>query len=132
MRIEWTKDLETGIEKIDNEHKILVGWLNSLENIDSTNIEEMKKVFEGLEEYTRTHFKNEESLMDEYNYTHKPQHCEFHQAFIKEIQQYKKLALRNNITFSKSTQKFLADWLVKHIQGVDFKMSQEMKQNGAQ
>lgn len=65
MAIEWTQDLSTGSDEIDNQHKELFRRINSL--LDACNQgkgrEEIGKTVQFLEDYVITHFSAEEEYM---------------------------------------------------------------------
>lgn len=127
MKVEWTSDLETGIERVDEQHKVLVDILNRLNDINSTDNEEMEDIFDELYDYATYHFMNEECLMLKNDYVGAKEHCKFHNDFKFQIQKYRELFKKNNITFSKSTQKYLLEWFISHIRGTDIQMASALK-----
>ena len=64
--IEWSPECNVNINKIDEQHKKLVGIINKLYEAlaDETRIKELiRKVIEDLLDYTKYHFGTEEDLM---------------------------------------------------------------------
>ena len=70
MRVQWSDDLTTGIDKIDNQHKNLIIKVNEL--LQAINAGKGKRqigsMLEFLGEYVVEHFSTEEEYMKEYNY----------------------------------------------------------------
>ena len=118
---EWKNDYSVGIVKIDEQHKVLVGFLNEL--YDSMKAgkgkDTLDTVLKNLVEYTKTHFATEESLFKLYKYpdyvSHKQKHDKL-AAYVLEIKQkFDSGQISNPIQITN----FLKDWLSKHIMGTD-------------
>ncbi|MGB8226367.1 MAG: hemerythrin domain-containing protein, partial [Sedimentisphaerales bacterium] len=67
---EWTDELSVGNELIDSQHKRLIGFINDFYNAaDKDNNEAaIRKAVGNLTYYVKTHFSDEENLMEKYNY----------------------------------------------------------------
>ena len=78
----WKKDNETGMKKIDQQHKEIHARLNQLINILNHNcsIERISDFVECLEEYTMSHFRMEEEYMIETKYPGYVSHSNLHTA----------------------------------------------------
>lgn len=132
MRVEWTKDLETGIKNIDEEHRNLVSILNELDGISSRDVDKMKEVFNRLVDYTEYHFSNEEGLMNSTSYEcteDYADHCAFHKNFRERVLEFRDVSDRKGLSFSKSIQKFLLNWFVSHIKKTDQEMVNFVKKD---
>ncbi|WP_461257916.1 bacteriohemerythrin [Treponema sp. R80B11-R83G3] len=135
MDYKWDKSLETGHEKIDEQHKQLFATLNKIieESQQGRGKDEIYKTLDFLSQYTIMHFLMEEKLQKEYGYpdyaTHKKSHDDF-KATVKEL---------TNTLIEKGPQKELidtavktvGDWLILHIKGSDIKMAAYLKSKGA-
>lgn len=124
----WDSNFETGIELIDQQHKVLVDILNKLAahlaNLSGSIV--LNEIFDELIAYTDYHFKTEEGIWSSYFaedewYT---MHEATHGTFIGEI-----LALKNNDD-QKSLDDivhdivtFLSKWLAYHILDTDKRMA---------
>jgi len=65
MHIEWTEDLNTGIQVIDSQHHRIVQYINKLYDIQNTHDrKQVEQVLDELVDYTLSHFAFEESLME--------------------------------------------------------------------
>ena len=66
MTIVWTKDLNTGIDVIDEQHKSIADYINNLERaIKQQDRTAVGQVLDELVDYTLSHFAFEESLQEE-------------------------------------------------------------------
>ena len=84
---EFTKDLETGVAKIDEQHKELINRANNLMAMGSKAFspEETEKTLNHLSDYVSHHFAEEEELQKSCNYPKYEQHKALHDGFKKEI-----------------------------------------------
>lgn len=131
MALEWTQDLSTDSDEIDNQHKELFRRINSL--LDACNQgkgrEEVGKTLQFLEDYVITHFSAEEEYMQRYNYhgysTHKAQHL----GFIKDFTDLKKQLQEEGpaIQVIIRTNHLLVDWILNHIRRIDKTMGAFLK-----
>lgn len=75
----WTKQFETGAQKLDQQHRILIENINRLEellNVTNPTLAELKTMVDlvdYLEGYANIHFKGEEQCMEA---SHCPAHAE--------------------------------------------------------
>jgi len=70
MAIKWTPNLSVGVDFIDEQHKI---WFEKADQLFSAGQrgeakEYILQMFDFLEEYTNTHFRDEEEYMASINY----------------------------------------------------------------
>jgi hemerythrin len=122
--IQWTEKLSVGVKQFDDEHKKLVGMLNELFDgmMAGKGKDVLGKVLDGLIEYTKSHFANEERLMVTYGYpelaTHKFEHDSLAKQVLEVQRKYKE---GGSAVLSMDVLNFLKGWLEKHIQGSDKK-----------
>ncbi len=123
----WKKEFEFGIPEVDNQHKRLIEIGNSLFELvnDDTRedyFDEIVAMLKELENYTVTHFRDEEKLFDAVDYIGSMSHKFEHKLFVKKLEGY-----MANLETIDSNQKetliellnFVADWLVLHIVKTD-------------
>ena len=127
MSYQWDASLETGYEKVDNQHKQLVSTLNSL--IESSkqgkDKEEIFKVVDFMTGYAIMHFKTEEDLMVKYEYNDYYVHKQYHEEFKVTVGELTKRLVDEGPTerMISIVTSVIGDWLVNHIKGDDFKMA---------
>jgi hemerythrin len=113
----WKDEYSVGIFEIDSQHRRLIAILNRLysemweenvnENIDTAITE--------LMDYTMTHFKFEEALMDRYGYPKAAEHKAVHSKLTQEVYAYKSVIDKNRPVNPLEVIPFLKEWLSHHI-----------------
>ena len=71
--------------------------------------------------YTKTHFKNEERIMQQHNYIHLVEHQAEHNKFVAQVEDLYEKYKSGSLAITISLINFLKTWLVDHIQGSDKK-----------
>lgn len=120
-KIIWDASYSVGIEKIDEQHKEILGLINRLDNYLKNGVteKEIEEVANELFDYAEFHFRTEEDLMEKYLYPMKAEHIEEHRKFVKKINEIK----NEKDLFTKGLEiiTFLYDWLLNHISTEDKK-----------
>lgn len=124
----WNQNLETGIKKIDDQHKELVNKITELLEMAKnpiTNGVKVKQIISFLENYVKEHFSTEEALMKVKKYPEMVYHAREHQYFTSEFLKLKEKLNQDGITLEVKLKlnSLLVDWLLKHISHVDKKLS---------
>lgn len=129
--ITLSKDMETGVAKIDTQHKELVDRLNAVTSMGakSASKEETQKTLDLLGEYIVKHFRDEEALQKQSGYPKYDWHKAQHQLYIAEFQK-----LKNEFVANGSSPRFTMDlsnsiivWIVRHIKSVDVEFGEFYK-----
>ena len=131
MHIEWENKYNTGIEKIDYQHKKLVVLINNLydsvvlKKDDST----VQEAILDLKLYTIFHFSTEEKLFTKNEYTEDDlnEHLKAHQIFIDEIGGYLGDTQSTQYELGYRIVEFLKKWLFSHILVSDMKFANFLK-----
>lgn len=117
--LEWTRDLESGIPVIDDQHKRIVAFINELNDALTTgNAEETNHVMEGLLNYTVTHFEFEEELQEKAGYPFLKAHRRIHEIFMKRVATIRERSAHGE-DIAPELLKLLKGWLASHIKGED-------------
>jgi hemerythrin len=118
-QLEWTADLDTGIQVIDKQHRRIVDYINKLyhaQQYDSR--EEISDVLDELVDYTLSHFAFEESLMEDAGYTYVNAHKKVHQLFIRRVGDYQQ-RFKLGEEIAEELLHTLRAWLINHIKNDD-------------
>lgn len=117
--IQWTSELNTDIQVIDNQHRRIVDYINQLDDISSSkDRNEIEKVLNDLVDYTLSHFAFEESLMEEAGYPFINGHKRVHELFIKRVSDFQqRFKIGEDISGELLT--VLKSWLINHIKSDD-------------
>lgn len=114
--VAWQNTYCLGIPDIDEQHKTLFDLINNLWEViaNRASIENQLPVMEKLENYTLTHFSQEESFMQRIKYPKFNAHKKMHDQFAQRIAEEKARVLEGS-GFSLDIVFFLKEWLMKHI-----------------
>jgi len=125
----WDKRLETGNAQIDEQHKALVDALNNLHAAmkQGKGKDEVAKILVFLRDYTVSHFKMEESLMDQSAYPAAPSHKRIHADLVAQVADLVDQFEKGTTALTLPVMKFLEDWLTKHIMGEDFRLAEFLR-----
>ena len=123
--ITWSDKYSVNNSLMDSQHKKLIALINELNSAMKEGKGKLilHKIFDGLINYTKYHFSNEEQLMKKANYPGLIEHQQIHKDLTKQVidLQEKYLTDSNLVTFE--TMGFLKNWLLNHIEGTDKKYS---------
>jgi len=129
-----TKAMETGVPKIDMQHKELISRLNTVVSmgVSSVSKEETERTLDLLEDYVIQHFKDEEELQKKSGYPKYEWHKEQHRQFVKELDKLKEEFEANghSARFTLSLNKSIIQWIVKHIMSVDVEFGKHYQAHG--
>ena len=130
--MDWSDRFALGIDLIDQQHQVLFRLIDQLAKAiqDDTSADELKQIFDKLNEYTLTHFAAEESLMARYGYTGDHEHQENHRALAHSLAQLVERAKTGEPLVSLQTMNFLRQWLYGHIDDVDRQFADFLKAKG--
>lgn len=127
----WSPSLETGVNKIDSQHKDIIEKMNDIRVAcgNGTAADSLLKTLKFLENYVQEHFADEEKLQIESKYPKYNEHKQAHIEFIKKIDelmaQFEKEGA--SLPLIISTNNTIFDWFVKHINNVDKEFAQYYK-----
>ncbi|WP_313345175.1 hemerythrin family protein [Sedimentibacter sp.] len=131
MALLWSKNLEVGVELIDSQHK---NWFDKADQLfeagkSGKSKEYIIQMFDFLDDYTKTHFRDEEKYMQSINYPELNSQKQMHEAFIKKLAELRKqyADVGANINVIISANQFILDWLTKHISSADKKIGEYAK-----
>lgn len=121
--LEWNTNLAVHIPEIDEQHKKLIALLNrSYVAVKQNEDQEAEKIIAELLDYAIFHFTAEEKLMKENHYIHYENHKQQHLEFLEELGKIHEKRRQKNPTALIDLFRFLNDWLVNHIIGMDQKV----------
>ncbi|MDR2951603.1 MAG: bacteriohemerythrin [Treponema sp.] len=127
-----TKDMETGVEKIDLQHKELISRINSLLAIGekSASAEETRKTFDYLGDYVAKHFRDEEEIHIKSGYPKREEHKKKHALFIEDFSKLENEFLEkgNSMQLTMKLNNSVVAWIIKHIKGDDVEFGKFYKE----
>ncbi len=127
--IEFDDSLRVGNRVIDQEHEMLISYINLLqkavENKASSGI--VEKVVDGLVDYTKTHFFVEEELMKAYAYPDMDSHMLAHEKFRQQANALVESLAKGEAVDLPAVLAFLKQWLTAHILKIDARFADFLK-----
>jgi len=120
---EWTDELSVGVEQMDLQHKKLIAIINEFHNavsIDKSKDQSaVKKAVESLSDYVRTHFDDEEALMQKHNFPKLDFHIQIHERLAQKVNEYATKLQTGQKVMNLDMAIFLKGWLEDHIGQTD-------------
>lgn len=121
----WSSIWETGIEKIDNQHKELLRQMNNL--FDAINYKDAENNLPGmlmfLSGYVDAHFRDEEEAMDATEYPGLASHRAVHEDMRKQVGVLIAQFQEDPAVVTAGVVNYLVEWLVNHMEGDDLFMA---------
>lgn len=126
-RLSWSENFNTGIAEVDNQHIQIIEYCNQICDAHEKNDRHaVGEVFEGLVEYTLSHFAFEESLMEEVAYPFAKAHKKIHEMFVKRVAAFQ-AQFKEGQDVTEEFYTLLRRWLIQHIQRDDMAYSIPVK-----
>lgn len=129
----WNRDLETGIDIVDRQHRGLVDLLNQVAPLlavsSNESLLEIGPLLDSLLAYAATHFRTEEELMAELGMDERASahHHASHAGFVHQISDMVRAFSGSRGVTGDRLLSFLASWLVLHILGEDQAMARQVR-----
>ena len=128
--VAWSEELATGVEAIDGQHKLLLTWINKLHHAVNSgrSREELREVLEALAGYAFTHFNTEEIFFKRSAYPDTEKHIRIHEEFRARVEEFHAALLAGKANVDMEVLRFLRDWLIHHISGMDVAFAPYLKE----
>jgi hemerythrin len=128
--IGWNKELETGIDLIDKQHRRYVSLLSdyfvkvSKYTETDEKIDQLTESFDFLRNYTEEHFATEESIMRDADYPDYYAHQDEHLYFLRHIGDlYHEMKTEGFSTgLSREVDFYTVEWFIEHILLADMRL----------
>lgn len=130
---EWSAALSVGLETVDRQHKMLIGYINELDAAVASGKGHLvtRQIIANLRNYTRVHFAFEEGMFKVYRYEETADHTAGHHAFVDMIQRFEARSLAADAQVAADLLDYLKRWLTDHILVEDKAYSAVMIERGA-
>lgn len=131
--LEWNNGLSVQVKEIDEQHKKLVGMINTLFDSMKSETDDtvLLSIVDEMVKYAVEHFNTEERYMEKMGYPEFERHKSEHQDFVEKATQVENDLKYGKTVLSMDILNFLSSWLVTHINGTDKKMGVFLSENGA-
>lgn len=130
--IEWGPQLEVGVSVIDKQHKHWVELYNALDDAAKAGKgkELIGQTLQDLVDYSHSHFRTEEALMERAGYDEIAEHKQEHKKFAAQMQMYQDRYLQGFNDMDENVRGDLREWLVNHITATDRGYIPSLKEAG--
>lgn len=117
----WNTNLNTNIKIIDEQHRKLMNLINELHRAMALkkNNTVFNEILESMISYTKTHFNDEENLLNKHGYPDELAHKEIHRALVSKVLTLQDKLKSGEVMVSIDLMTFLKSWLVNHIMKED-------------
>lgn len=132
LQFRLTPDLYTHVGNVDPQHQRLFDLINELSQgvADGKGPDALAKVCDGLLEYTKIHFREEEDMLEKIHYAELEPHKALHRKFEARVKQARDDIASGKGMVASEVIRFLADWLSTHIAKVDQRYVSSAKKGG--
>jgi len=128
----WKASYKINIRGVDDDHSILVGLVDELEEavLAGRGKSIVADILDRLVVYVKLHFAREERLMRAHRYPELEAHCAEHDGFARKVVEYQDDYHQGRAELSGEVLRFLSNWVVSHILGVDQKLGPYLHERG--
>ena len=123
--MQWKTEFSVCVEAFDQDHKILFDLVDQFEIAGTTgkSREHIAAVLDTLVDYTKTHFKREEDMMEKYGYAGLPAHRHAHSRLAKQVTDFCTRYEDGDTSITNDLVAFMNNWLQIHIldEDMDYK-----------
>jgi len=116
--IEWSEEYSIAVEAIDEDHRILIDLMNRSQQVIDKDQKALPGILIELIEYTKTHFRREEAIMEVCRYPGFANHQQVHRLLSLQMEEKMHRASQGALS-PQELQTFLNGWITDHIKGMD-------------
>ena len=122
----WLDEYKIGDDTIDQQHEYLFELANQIVDPDNDAQKTHLNVL-ALYHYFREHFKDEESLMKQNNYSDYAEHVKKHEELTKKLREINDGIVTGEISL-QDVKEFMQNWVHGHILGEDLILGKFLSQ----
>lgn len=129
--IEWRPEFDVGVAEVNRQHQRLIFIANELHRLSQRDDEEhgVIRVIGALANYTRTHFRYEELLLERHGYDDLVEHKRKHEKLIADVLHFGERVNRGEPVVNELLE-FVKNWLINHIMKSDMAYRDHLNSRG--
>lgn len=129
--IEWRPEFDVGVKEVNRQHQRLISIANELHRLSQRDDHELgvKRVIAALANYTQTHFRYEELLLERHGYDDLAEHKRKHKALINDVLEFGRRVDRGEPVVDELLE-FVKNWLINHILKSDMAYRDHLNNQG--
>src|SRR4030095_754610 len=126
----WNDSYSVKVAVIDQQHQKLFNMLNQLHEAlgAGQGHAAVKKILQALVDYTGTHFRNEEGMLEKQGYPNLASHRLQHKALIDQVKKLQSDYESGQMGTAIKLMNLLQEWLKNHIMKTDLQYSSCLNQ----
>jgi len=137
--VEWTPDLESGVDVLDAQHRryfeLVNAFLQRASRTPSTpeTVSDLAETFNFLRQYAVEHFSTEQEIMRRANYPDFELHEKQHLYFLKHVEElYQQMKSKGySAALAREVNYYTIEWFIRHIRVTDMKLVKFLKEESA-
>lgn len=126
--MEWKDEMSVGVPALDEQHKVLIGLIDMLDEKERTG-DAVSHVISELERYVEEHFRDEEELMASADYPELEPHKAEHRSFVDWLESVRVAYAAGGETryyIAENVNAYLKGWLTNHILIIDMEYKDKL------
>jgi hemerythrin len=130
--LEWQDSFSVNVREIDEQHKVLVGMINTLHEaiLEHKGRDANRAIINDMVNYALVHFDTEEKYMRKYDFPEYPVHKLQHDKFRSKALDLQKRMENDVFILTLEILTFLKDWLQNHILETDQRYGEFFNNHG--
>ena len=128
MRLEWTSNLETGVDAIDSDHRLIIEFYNRINEYYGSGADpfRLERAISDFKFLFTLHLLKEENFMMEIRYPDFESHAREHQTLVELLDKF--VDAKGDRDESCQKVAFLVlQWLSSHLEGADRRLAAHAK-----
>jgi len=127
--VEWTVVLDTGLPRLDEQHRKLIAHSNDLIRAigEDRAAEYLEPFFDALLDYTGSHFAEEEEYMKAVGYPDIEAHRAMHRKLLIDVGAFREKVLGGQPVNPEKALEFVNGWIIRHIMVMDARIGEYVR-----